>query len=348
MRAVREDACASDFRQSPTLHKECRHRGQRSSPRLRGERCQQAGEGQRKRSILITASTPASLTRTACRLRISSAAAARNRPGRFRKLVLAGIRKSSGMCRVLPATLDSGTSWITVLPPRPAAPPSRRPCRRLDGEGAGIEGFLGIDRADHRDGAARHVAQRVDAGPLARQALGTAPARRRAPRSVPDSLTLPCASRSSRSAGTRLSTSERPSSVETPSDTATMQRLWRSSVLRHIVDEARHREAALRHVDQMRAAVPVKPPGRSGCGQEAGVAAHDDADIDAGQRAEIEIDAEEGAGDELAGRNEARRVVVLDQIVVDGLRRMHEGHRAAGRLGQDLLRARRYRCRRYR
>ena len=28
--------------------------------------------------------------------------------------------------------------------------------------------------------------------------------------------------------------------------------------------------------------------------------AHDDADIDAGQRAEIEIDAEEGAGDELA------------------------------------------------
>ena len=97
-----------------------------------------------------------------------------------------------------------------------------------------------------------------------------------------------------------LSTSERPSSVETPSDTATMQRLWRSSVCLHIVDEARHREAALGHVDQVRAAVLVEPPGRGGGGQEAGMPAHDDADIDAGQRAEIEIDAEEGAGDELA------------------------------------------------
>ena len=69
------------------------------------------------------------------------------------------------------------------------------------------------------------------------------------------------------------------------------------------------------------------------------MASHDDADIDAGQRAEIEIDAEERGGDELAGRNEARRMVVVDQVVVDGLGRMHEGHRAAGRLGQDLLRA---------
>ena len=68
--------------------------------------------------------------------------------------------------------------------------------------------------------------------------------------------------------------------------------------------------------------------------------AHDDADIDAGQRPEIEIDAEEGGGDKLAGRDEAGRVVVVDQIVVDGLRCMHESHRAAGCLGQDLLGAR--------
>ena len=54
------------------------------------------------------------------------------------------------------------------------------------------------------------------------------------------------------------------------------------------------------------------------------MAAHDDADIDAGQRAEVEIDADEGAGDELGGRDEARGVVVLDQIVVDRLRRMDE------------------------
>lgn len=39
--------------------------------------------------------------------------------------------------------------------------------------------------------------------------------------------------------------------------------------------------------------------------------AHDDADIDAGQRAKIEIDGQEGAGDELGRRNKARRVVVF-------------------------------------
>ena len=67
------------------------------------------------------------------------------------------------------------------------------------------------------------------------------------------------------------------------------------------------------------------------------MAAHDDADIDAGQRAEIEIDAEECRRHELAGRDEARRMVVFDEIVVDCLGRMHQRHRAARRLGQDLL-----------
>ena len=87
----------------------------------------------------------------------------------------------------------------------------------------------------------------------------------------------------------------------------------------------------------MRAVVLLVAPGGGGSGQEAGVAAHDDADIDAGQGAEIEIDAAEGAGDELARRDEAGRVVVLHQVVVDGLRGVHEGHLAAGRFGQDLL-----------
>ena len=119
-----------------------------------------------------------------------------------------------------------------------------------------------------------------------------------------------------------------------------MQRLCLSSVRAHVVDEARHREGALRHVDQMRAAVFVEPPGGGRGGEEAGMAAHDDRHIDAGQRAEIEVDRQERAGDEFGGRDEARRVVVFHQIVVDGLRRMHEGHRAAGCVGQDLLRAR--------
>ena len=107
----------------------------------------------------------------------------------------------------------------------------------------------------------------------------------------------------------------------------------------HIVEETRRREGPLGHVDQVRAAVLVEPPGCRGGGQEAGMPAHDDGDIDAGQRAEIEIDRQEGAGDELGCRDEARRVVILHQVVVDGLGRMHEGDRPARRVGQDLLRA---------
>ena len=67
--------------------------------------------------------------------------------------------------------------------------------------------------------------------------------------------------------------------------------------------------------------------------------AHDDADINAGQRADIEVDRQEGAGDEFGRRNEARRVVVFLEVIVDGLWRMDESDRAAGSIGQDLLRA---------
>ena len=45
----------------------------------------------------------------------------------------------------------------------------------LDRECAGIERFPGVDRADHRDGAARHVTQRIDTGALAGQSLGKRP-----------------------------------------------------------------------------------------------------------------------------------------------------------------------------
>jgi hypothetical protein len=57
------------------------------------------------------------------------------------------------------------------------------------------------------------------------------------------------------------------------------------------------------------------------------MAAHDDADIDAGHGAEIEVHAHEGIGDEGRGGDEAGDVIVLHQIVVDGLRRMHEAAR---------------------
>ncbi len=47
-------------------------------------------------------------------------------------------------------------------------------------------------------------------------------------------------------------------------------------------DEAFAVECALGHVDEVRRAVGVHPPGRRGCGEEARMPAHDDADIDAG------------------------------------------------------------------
>ena len=49
------------------------------------------------------------------------------------------------------------------------------------------------------------------------------------------------------------------------------------------------------------------------------MAAHHHADIDAGQGGVVEVGAGEGLGDEARRRGKARRVVVADQIVVDGL-----------------------------
>ena len=169
----------------------------------------------------------------------------------------------------------------------------------LDREGAGVEGFLRIDRADRADIAARHVAQRIDARPLARQAFGQ---RMLEGRRQIAARQLDVAMRVALELVRRHEAlDQRPCRprCDTPSDTATMQRLWRSSVARTSSMKRGTENGALRHVDEMRAAVLVEPPGCGRGGQEAGMAAHDDADIDAGQRAEIEIDAEEGAGDEL-------------------------------------------------
>ena len=46
--------------------------------------------------------------------------------------------------------------------------------------------------------------------------------------------------------------------------------------------------------------------------------------IDTRQRPEVEIDAQKCAGHEFGGGEEARRVVVFHQIIVDGLRRVDE------------------------
>jgi hypothetical protein len=54
------------------------------------------------------------------------------------------------------------------------------------------------------------------------------------------------------------------------------------------------------------------------------MAAHDDGHIDAGHGAKIEIHADKGIGDEGGGRDKAGDVIVLHQVVIDGLGGMHE------------------------
>jgi hypothetical protein len=69
--------------------------------------------------------------------------------------------------------------------------------------------------------------------------------------------------------------------------------------------------------------------GRGG-GEKARMATHDNANIDAGQRRIVEIDAHERLGHIARSRGKARRVVVLDQIVVDGFRNVDAAQVVAG------------------
>ena len=84
-------------------------------------------------------------------------------------------------------------------------------------------------------------------------------------------------------------------------------------------DELVDAERALGQVDQVRAGPFVGAGEGGGGGQEAGVAAHDDVDLDAGQRRVVEVVAHERLRDELGGGSEAGGVVVFAQVVVDGL-----------------------------
>ena len=96
-------------------------------------------------------------------------------------------------------------------------------------------------------------------------------------------------------------------------------------------------KVALRQIDQMRAVVGEFLAERGSRGEEAGMAAHHHRDIDAGQGGVVEIGAGEGLGDEARRRGKARRVVVADEIVVDGLGNMDaaQGIIGLGRLFAD-------------
>ena len=84
-------------------------------------------------------------------------------------------------------------------------------------------------------------------------------------------------------------------------------------------------ESALGQVDQVRAIVwPRAQRSRRGR-QEAGMPAHHDTHVDAGQRRVVQVRAGKSLRHETRGAGEARRVVVQHQVVVDRLRHMHAG-----------------------
>ncbi len=86
----------------------------------------------------------------------------------------------------------------------------------------------------------------------------------------------------------------------------------------HVLEEFRFGEGALGHVDEVRAVVGVLLGEGGSGGQEACVAAHDDADIYAGDGAVIEVNAGESLGDEFCGRTVAGAMIGDAEIVVDG------------------------------
>ena len=78
-------------------------------------------------------------------------------------------------------------------------------------------------------------------------------------------------------------------------------------------------EDALGQIDQMRTVALDRPCGGRCGGQEPGIAAHHDRDVNARQRAIVEVGPHECLGHESRRRGKAGRVVVFHQIVVDGL-----------------------------
>ena len=78
-------------------------------------------------------------------------------------------------------------------------------------------------------------------------------------------------------------------------------------------------EDALRQINQVRAVIGEFLSQCRRSREETGVPPHHHRQIDAGQRGVIQIGSHERLGDKAGRRRKARRVVVADQVVVDGL-----------------------------
>lgn len=88
----------------------------------------------------------------------------------------------------------------------------------------------------------------------------------------------------------------------------------------HIRQELVRIKGTLRQVNEVRTVIHILTGQCGGCGEEACMTAHYNADIDAAQRTVVQIHSSECLADEASGRAEARAVVVLLKVIVDGLR----------------------------
>ena len=87
----------------------------------------------------------------------------------------------------------------------------------------------------------------------------------------------------------------------------------------HIAEKLVHFKGALGDVNQVRTVVDILASQGGRGGEESRVTTHHHADVNALQRTVVEVDAGEGLGDKAGCGAEARAVVVLLEIVVDGL-----------------------------
>src|ERR1019366_9375981 len=97
----------------------------------------------------------------------------------------------------------------------------------------------------------------------------------------------------------------------------------------HIGEERLEHEDALRKVDQVRSVIMELSRHRRGRGQESGVPAHDNYEVDTGQRCVIEVGTDERLGYKACRRWKSWRVIIAHQVIVDGFRNMDTAQRIA-------------------
>src|SRR5450759_4749347 len=82
----------------------------------------------------------------------------------------------------------------------------------------------------------------------------------------------------------------------------------------HIGEERLEHEDALRKVDQVRSVIMELSRHRRGRGQESGVPAHDNYEVDTGQRCVIEVGTEERLGYKACRRWKSWRVIIAHPV----------------------------------